>query len=199
MCGCFFWKKKKCKDIKKEIEIADISEDSSLDGDIRPGSTPLIITKKDELSDSIKTSLKSKSMLWGIPTKDRKRIINARVESVLEKPLFYDGIRNNRCVIPALSFYEWNKDNIKVTFSKKDDSIIYLAGFFIIKNNTNYFVILTTEANNSVIDTHKRMPLFFEANKVNEWILESNIKELLSLKMPELNNSQSCKQLCLDF
>ena len=183
MCGCFFWKKKKCKDIKKEIELSDISEESSLDGDIRPGSTPLIITKNDELSDSVKNSLKSTNMLWGIPAKDRKLIINARIESVLDKPLFYDGIRNNRCVIPALSFYEWNKDNIKVTFSKKDDSIIYLAGFYLTRNNTNYFVILTTEANNSVIDTHNRMPLFFEANNVKEWILDNNIKKLLSLKM----------------
>ena len=199
MCGCFFWKKKKCKDIKKEIELSDISEESSLDGDIRPGSTPLIITKNDELSDSVKNSLKSTNMLWGIPAKDRKLIINARIESVLDKPLFYDGIRNNRCVIPALSFYEWNKDNIKVTFSKKDDSIIYLAGFYLTRNNTNYFVILTTEANNSVIDTHNRMPLFFEANNVKEWILDNNIKKLLSLKMPELNCSQSCKQLSLFF
>ena len=186
-------------DLKKEIELTDISEESSLEGDIRPGSTPLIITKNDELSDSVKISLKSINMLWGIPTKDRKLIINARIESVLEKPLFYDGIRNNRCVIPALSFYEWNKDNIKVTFSKKDDSIIYLAGFYLTINNTNYFVILTTEANNSVIDTHNRMPLFFEANNVKEWILENNIKKLLSLKMPELNCSQTCKQLSLFF
>lgn len=190
MCGCFFWKKKKCKEIKEDLDISDLSEDSSLEGDIKPGSSPLII-----ISDNNKNNIKPINMFWGIPTEDKKLIINARTESVLEKPLFYNGIKNQRCVIPAISFYEWNKDKIKVTFSRKDNSIFYLGGFYIIKNNKNHFVILTTKANDSVIKTHHRMPLFFEAKNVRDWITGNHIEKYLNLQMPELISTQSYKQL----
>ncbi len=189
MCGRFFWKKKKCKEVKEELNISDFSEEASLDGDINPGESPLIL-----ISDN-KKNIKAINMFWGFPSQDKKLIINARTESVLDKNLFYDGIRKQRCIIPALSFYEWDKDKIKVTFSEKNNKILYLAGFYLIKNNNSYFVILTTKANNSVINTHHRMPLFFEAKKVKEWINGNNIEEYLSLQMPELISSQSYKQL----
>ena len=197
MCGCFFWKKKKCKQVEEDLNISDSSLLDSLEGDITPGTSPLIITKPTNLTVNDNNSLEVKKMFWGIPTKDNKLIINAKAESVLEKPLFYDGIRNNRCVIPAISFYEWNKDKIKVTFSKKDNTIFYLAGFYLIKATKNYFVLLTTNANNSVISTHHRMPLFLEANQVRNWIYENNLQKYLKLQMPELVSSQNCKQLTL--
>ena len=192
MCGCFFWKKKKCKEIKEELELSEISEDYSLEGDIKPGSSPIII-----ISDINKNIIKATNMLWGFPSKDNKLIINARAESVLEKHLFFNGIRNQRCVIPAISFYEWNKDKIKVTFSRKDNNIFYLAGFYLKKENIEYFIILTTKANNSVINTHHRMPLFLEANSVKDWLTGNNIEKYLNLQMPELISNQSYKQLTL--
>ncbi len=192
MCGCFFWKKKKCKEIKEELNLSEISEDYSLEGDIKPGSSPIII-----ISDLNKNILKPTNMLWGFPSKDNKLIINARAESVLEKHLFFNGIRSQRCVIPAISFYEWNKDKIKVTFSRKDNKIFYLAGFYLIKENIEYFIILTTNANKSVINTHHRMPLFLESNSVKDWITGNNIEKYLNLQMPELNSNQSYKQLTL--
>lgn len=192
MCGCFFWKKKKCKEIKEELELSEFSEDCSLEGDIKPGSSPIII-----ISDINKNIIKATNMLWGFPSKDNKLIINARAESVLEKHLFFNGIRNQRCVIPAISFYEWNNDKIKVTFSRKDNNIFYLAGFYLTKENIEYFIILTTKANNSVINTHHRMPLFLESNSVKDWITGNNIEKYLNLQMPELNSNQSYKQLTL--
>ncbi len=197
MCGCFFWKNKKCKEIKEDLNISDISEDSFLEGDIRPGSSPIIITNNYTLSENNNNKIGIKNMLWGFQTQDKKLIINARSESVLEKPLFYNGIRKQRCVIPAISFYEWNKDKIKVTFSRKDNKILYLAGFYLTKDNIEQFIILTTKANDSVINTHHRMPLFFEANSVKDWIIGNNIEEYLNLQMPELNTNQSCQQLTI--
>ena len=197
MCGCFFWKKKKCKEVEEELNLSSALEEDSIDGDVTPGASPLIIVKNNILSVNEKNNIKMTNMLWGCPSKDNKLIINARAESVLEKPLFYDGIRKNRCVVPAISFYEWDKDKIKVTFSKKDNSMFYLAGFYLTQNNKKYFIILTTEANDTVAKTHHRMPLFFEANQVRDWILKNNTEKYLKLQMPELISSQSCKQLSL--
>lgn len=197
MCGCFFWKKKKSKEVEEELNLSDSNIEDSLEGDITPGSSPIIISKNSNISANAKNDIEIQKMLWGFPSKDNKLIINARAESVFEKPLFHEGISKNRCVIPAISFYEWDKDKIKVTFSKKDSSLFYLAGFYLIKNNTNFFVILTTKANNSVISVHPRMPLFFEANQVRDWICGNNPERYLQLQMPELSSSQSCRQLTL--
>ena len=197
MCGCFFWKKKKCKEVEEELNILESSYDDSLEGDIRPGSSAIIIIKNSRLSVNEKTDINMINMLWGYPSKDNKLIINARAESVLEKSLFFDGIRKNRCVIPAVSFYEWNKDKIKVTFSKKDSNLFYLAGFYLVKDSKNYFVILTTKANESVSATHHRMPLFLESNQVRDWLCGNNPKKYLNLQMPELHCHQDCKQLSL--
>lgn len=197
MCGCFFWKKKKCKEVEEELSIAEYTEGDSLEGDITPGSSPLIIARNNILSVNENNDINMRSMLWGFPSKDNRLIINARAESVLKKPLFYEGIRKNRCVIPAISFYEWDKNKIKVTFSKKDSSLFYLAGFYLIKDNKNYFIILTTEANNSVVSVHRRMPLFFEPNQVYDWICGNNTEKYLKIQLPELISFQSCKQLSL--
>ncbi len=197
MCGCFFWKKKKCKEVEEELSLSDSNMEDSLEGDITPGSSPIIVKKSNTLSIDEPKSIEIEKMFWGIPSKDKKLIINARAESVLEKPLFHDAVRNNRCVIPAISFYEWDKEKIKVTFSKKDSSIFYLAGFYLIKGNKPSFVILTTTANNSVSRVHPRMPLFLEANQVRDWILGNTPENYLKLQMPELTSSQNCKQLTL--
>lgn len=197
MCGCFFWKKKKCKEVEEELNILESTYDDSLEGDIRPGSSPIIIIKNSRLSVNEKTDINMINMLWGYPSKDNKLIINARAESVLEKSLFFDGIRKNRCVIPVVSFYEWNKDKIKVTFSKKDSNLFYLAGFYLVKDSKNYFVILTTKANESVSATHHRMPLFLESNQVRDWLCGNNPEKYLNLQMPELHCHQDCKQLSL--
>ena len=197
MCGCFFWKKKKSKEVVEELNLSDYPIEDSIEGDITPGSSPATIVKTNSLSVNDINNIEIANMFWGIPSKDNKLIINARAESVLDKPLFHDGIRKNRCVIPAISFYEWDKDKIKVTFSKKDNKLFYLAGFYLIKNNKKYFVILTTKANDSVIKTHPRMPLFFDANQVKDWICGENTEQYLKLKMPELVSFQNCKQLSL--
>ena len=197
MCGCFFWKKKKCKEVEEELKIDNSITEDSLEGDITPGTSPIIITKQTNLAVNDNNNIEMQKMLCGIPSKEGKLIINARAESVLEKPLFHDGIRNNRCVIPAVSFYEWDKNKIKVTFSKSDNTIFYLAGFYLIKEGKNHFVILTTQANESVIATHHRMPLFFEANQVRDWIFSKTPEQYLKLQMPELVSSQVCRQLTL--
>ena len=195
MCGCFFWKKKKQKEVEEELNITESSLKDSIEGDISPGTSPIIIAKSNNLSVQENNDIEITNMFWGIPSKDNKLIINARAESVLEKPIFYDGIRKNRCVIPAINFYELDNNKIKVTFAKKDNSIFYLAGFYVKKSDKNSFVILTTKANDSVSSVHPRMPLFFEANQVRNWIFADNTEYYLNLQMPELAKSQNCKQL----
>ena len=137
-------------------------------------------------------------MFWGIEGKDNKLIINARAESVLEKPMFSGDFEHRRCVMPAESFYEWDKDRNKVTFFRKDKSPIYLAGIYQLSQNRDSFTILTTAANASMIRVHDRMPLMIERDNVRDWLYDYEAaKGMLSIEMPLLESRQEYEQLSL--
>lgn len=71
-------------------------------GDIRPMDSAPVIEPSER-------GLKLNVCKWGYPlSKGKNLIINARVESVMDKPAFYNGIRYHRVIIPASGFYEWN-------------------------------------------------------------------------------------------
>ena len=67
---------------------------------------------------------------WGYPlSKSKGLVINARVETVLDKPSFQNGILYHRLLIPAGGFYEWNSLKEKSIFTRLDSSVLYMAGF----------------------------------------------------------------------
>ena len=112
-------------------------------------------------------------------------LINARVESVLEKKIFANGIRYHRAVIPASHFYEWNQRKEKNTFKSKDGEILYLAGFLDIIENEEHFVILTTEANASTKPVHDRMPLILRQDQIEDWLRDEKAAEAMLCQTPE--------------
>lgn len=72
--------------------------------------------------------------LFGYPpsTPGRKShyLCNARSESVLDKPVFQNGIRHQRAVIPAAAFREFDPERNMFTFARPDRAVLFLAGFF---------------------------------------------------------------------
>jgi putative SOS response-associated peptidase YedK len=110
-------------------------------------------------------------MSFGYPL-NGKLIINARAETVFEKKLFKDAAVSRRVVIPVSGFYEWNQDKEKFTFKAKDGGLLFFAGLFDIFNDKTSFVIITTEANDSMQPVHDRMPLIVPKDKIGEWFSE---------------------------
>ncbi|MGI6777686.1 MAG: SOS response-associated peptidase [Acetivibrionales bacterium] len=128
---------------------------------------------------------------WGFPNyKNTGTIINARSETLEERPAFRKILLSKRCLIPASGFYEW-----KQTGSKKDKYLIqtekplfYMAGLynhFTDKNGIPFtaFVIITTDANREVLPIHHRMPVILERDSGKLW-LESMVKDALNLLIP---------------
>ena len=128
---------------------------------------------------------------WGYPmSKEKNLIINARVETVMDKPSFQNGILYHRLLIPADGFYEWNSQKEKSTFSRSDSSVLYMAGFCDWFKNERRFVILTTAANDSMKKTHDRMPLILEKEQIADWFDNSKMSALL-YQTPALLNRQT--------
>lgn len=130
---------------------------------------------------------------WGFPGfqsfggKSGKQVIfNARSESALEKPTFRESILHRRAVIPAAWFYEWNKKKEKNIFFQKGHPVLFMAGCFKRYQNEERFVILTTEANSSMLPVHDRMPLILEKEEIPEWIYDSTKTEAFLHKKPGL-------------
>ena len=103
---------------------------------------------------------------WGLPGfRGRQQIINARAETVTEKPMFRRSIAFQRCVIPATGFYEWDAAKHKYFFQMPGQPL-YLAGIYDTINGVNCFIILTTAPNDSVAPIHDRMPLLLSHEQV---------------------------------
>lgn len=71
-------------------------------GDICPSQVALVLVSRGE-------KIVGEFQQWGLPGfRGRQQIINARAETVTEKPMFRRSIAFQRCVIPATGFYEWD-------------------------------------------------------------------------------------------
>lgn len=138
-------------------------------------------------------------LTWGFKQYvNKSMIINARAESLLNKPMFSDSARRRRCVLPASGFYEWDKDKQKVTFTDPDQPVIYLAGIYRQDGAQKRFVIITREANESIIKVHDRMPLIIATDKVRNWLYDDeSLETFLTGPLPQLNALREYEQLTL--
>lgn len=117
--------------------------------------------------------IKPKLSTWGFPRFGIKGvIINARSEAAASRPMFKKSLHMRRCVVPSTGFYEWTQhgSKIKYRFNLPDDRTLYMAGIYNEFNSENKFVILTTQANNSIADVHDRMPVILPKPIVEDWI-----------------------------
>lgn len=140
-------------------------------------------------------------MKWGFENPHTKGLlINARAETVTERPAFRESVLHRRCIIPAKGFYEWNKAGEKAEFYKKDASPLFMAGCWKWAKGMPMFVILTTEANPSVASVHERMPLILEGEELRGWLAGDRDVENFLRKIPSpLEKEQEYEQQTLDF
>lgn len=115
---------------------------------------------------------------WAKPDFVSAHTINARSESVHEKPSFRSAFRSRRCLIPADGYYEWATElgrfPSKQPFfiHRKDHRSLAMAGLY--ENGTA--AIITKESTGALATIHNRMPLFLPENEWESW-LDSEIND----------------------
>lgn len=104
-------------------------------------------------------------MKWGFDRWDRKGlVINARAETLGQKPLFKKSLAQYRCLIPASGYYEWTQDKQKMLFEGQGQSVLYLAGLYRPAQQAGQvdaYVIVTRDAEQvdpRFAQIHDRMP-----------------------------------------
>lgn len=137
---------------------------------------------------------------WGLVpfwAKDEKigyKMINARVETLAEKPSFRQALRNRRCIVPFDGFYEWKKtDGAKLPhfIHRKDSDIFSIAGLWEKWKEPNSgkalftFTLITLDASPAISKLHDRMPAMLLPEEEALW-LQQDIppEEVLTLIRP---------------
>ena len=118
-------------------------------------------------------------MTWGMKTSSGQIVINARKETLWEKPMFRASIKHRRCLLPASQFYEWDANKHKVTFRAKESSMIYLAGIYREDGGGCRFVVITTAANDVMRPVHDRMPKLVPGHLITQWLYDENSAKVI--------------------
>jgi putative SOS response-associated peptidase YedK len=130
-----------------------------------------------------------KWLRWGlIPhwAKDKSignKLINARAETVAEKPSFKSAFKHSRCLIIASGFYEWQrqeKGKQPFLIQRTDNLPFAFAGLWSSWNKDGETIdsctIITTEANKIMIPIHQRMPVILKSDDYDLW-LDSTVRQ----------------------
>ena len=120
--------------------------------------------------------------------RSQSQAINARSESVHEKPTFRSAFRTHRCLVPASGYYEWAtelgryKTKQPVFISRDDNKLLAFAGIYDrwispegeIRDSV---AIITRDAVGDLARVHNRMPLFLPRDRWKAW-MDSNLTDV---------------------
>ncbi|WMT43522.1 SOS response-associated peptidase [Paenibacillus sp. D2_2] len=131
---------------------------------------------------------------WAKDDKIGSKMINARAETITEKPSFNKLLSSHRCIFPADGFYEWKQWNVSkqpYRILMKDDRIFSFAGLYEMwidsdGNKLATGTIITTEPNRLMADIHNRMPVILRSEDEAAWLDRKNtdVPSLLKLLRP---------------
>lgn len=171
------------KDLWERYHIVESQEDFIAKQEIFPTNICPVIVPGPAI-----TKLK-----WGFTEAFAKRpLINARQETILQKPTFRESFTSSRCIVPATAFFEWEKSGdikIKHRISVKGLPIFSIAGIrksYAQPDGTmlETFSIITTDATPSFSKIHNRMPVILKQENedfyLNHIVPPSEVKTLLT-------------------
>ncbi len=132
---------------------------------------------------------------WAKNSSIGNRMINARAESISEKPSFRKPFRRSRCLVPADGFYEWKLDpkqkgKIPYRVVLKSGEPFAFAGLWEAWRDpegkeVKTFTIITTDANQVLKPIHDRMPVILKPEDEDIWLNpETNVDMLSKMLSP---------------
>lgn len=132
--------------------------------------------------------------VWAKDEKIGNKMINARAETVAEKPAFKQLLKSKRCIIPADGFYEWKKEGTSkqpYRILLSDGGIFSFAGLYDTWEDhegkkLSTCTIITTTPNRLMADLHDRMPVILRTEDEEGWLDRDNddVESLLKILKP---------------
>lgn len=163
-------------DLGNRFRVFDPMMGSRSRFNIAPGNEMPVIVRAGENHATV--------MRWGlIPSWTRdiraaRPLINARAETLAEKPAFCGLLRSRRCLVPASGFYEWKKEGKKKSpyyLRLPGEPLFAFAGLYDQWHNpegvtVSSYTIITCDANPLVATLHNRMPVILSREAEERWL-----------------------------
>jgi putative SOS response-associated peptidase YedK len=115
--------------------------------------------------------------IWAKDPSIGSKMINARSETITEKPSFKGLVPGHRCIIPMNGFYEWNRENPKSKIpyyvNRADGHLMLSAGIWSdspIVDEARTFSLITRDSVADLAAIHDRSPVEFSAQDAVEWM-----------------------------
>jgi putative SOS response-associated peptidase YedK len=198
MCGRYA-SSRRPEDLVEEFEIdkVEVKEELAPDYNVAPTKPVYAVVQRPPVKDEPALQRQLRVLTWGLVpfwAKDPSignKMINARMETVHEKPAFRKAFASRRCLLPADGYYEWYPTELKTKAGKPlkqpffihpaDGGVMAMAGLYEIwrdptrdEDDPDRFrwtcTVLTTTAEDAVGHIHDRMPLLVERERFAAWL-----------------------------
>jgi putative SOS response-associated peptidase YedK len=140
--------------------------------------------------------------VWAKDPMIGNKLINAKAETLSEKPSFRSPFQKRRCLVLADGFYEWKRDDNKSPYRilLADESPFAMAGIWDSWYNNNgeevrSFSIITTVANDLVADIHHRMPVILTRENEKRWLDNLPREELQGMLVPYASDNMKAYKI----
>ena len=149
---------------------------------IAPSQEVPVIIRNDDGRNEAKVMKWGLVPSWAPDPSIGQRMINARSETLLEKPSFKRAVQKRRCLVPANGFYEWRRDGnrkIPMWIQFKTREPFAFPGLWDcwVDRETGKplytFTIITSHANALLRRIHNRMPVMYRRDMGKQWLEES--------------------------
>ena len=175
------------------VGVPSVSVEEGLPAEVSNFNTPP--TAKWPIAIMIEGTVHLRLAIWGLVppwSKDAgvgSKMINARSETVTEKPSFRNLVPKHRAIIPMNGFYEWDRSDAKhkrpFYVSRKDGRMMWVAGLWNVSpilGGATTFTMITRDSLDDLAFVHDRSPVQLEIEDGVEWMsADAPPLELLSL------------------
>jgi putative SOS response-associated peptidase YedK len=163
--------------ITEDFNIQEVSASFQPSRNVSPGQQISAVIQRDN-KNYLTTFVWGLIPAWAKDQSIGAKLINARAETVNEKPSFKNAFQKRRCLIIADGFYEWKKDGkrkIPYYFSLKSGkpfgfAALYESWLAPEKKTVDTCTIITTLANELVRPIHERMPVIIPKEQEEIWL-----------------------------
>ncbi|SDE28007.1 SOS response-associated peptidase [Nocardioides lianchengensis] len=198
MCGRYA-STRRPEDLVEEFEIAEEMIEAPLEPDynVAPTKEVYAVLERPPSKDSSESLRQLRVLTWGLVPSWAKdpsigsRMINARMETVAEKPAYRKAFAKRRCLLPADGYFEWyptsqvakNGKPVKQPFfiRPKDGGTLAMAGLYELWRDPTRAdddparwrwtcTVITTDAEDDLGHIHDRMPLMVERERWADWL-----------------------------
>lgn len=178
-----------------DTAAADKLDQLAANYNVTPGTTvPIVTFQPVEQHHTLTCAQWGLIPHWVKEARGAKPLINARSETVLDKPAFRQSMMNSRCLIPATGFYEWRPKQEGETakqpyhFYHRNGGPLGFAGLLqkwqdpVAQTVVNTCAVLTTSANQAMAEIHQRMPVILNPADYRRWLTEDYGRSINLLK-----------------